>query len=71
MHLRGLKAVRERQFLTQDDLSRLTGIATPTLSRLENGIQEPRFSTIHKLAAALRVKPQELVGKPELVEVAS
>ncbi len=56
-----LRAVRERMFVTQAELAQRTGIAEATLSRLENGVQRPRISTVRKIADALGVAPEDLV----------
>ena len=60
--LRALKATRERQFLTQADLAKRSGVSRVTINRIEQQLLEPRFSTIRKLARALKVEPAELVG---------
>ena len=59
-----LRSVRERQALNQRELARMAGLTPATLSRIEAGIQEPYSSTIRKLAAALNVKPADLM-EPE------
>lgn len=56
-----LRQVRERLFVTQAELAARTGIAEATLSRIENGLQRPRISTVRKIAEALGVRPEELV----------
>jgi transcriptional regulator with XRE-family HTH domain len=56
--LRGLRRVRA---LSQRDLSRMTGIAFDTISRLETGKQRAQPRTIRKLADALGVEPRELM----------
>ena len=56
-----LKELRTGRFLTQRELARQAGISQVTIVRLEQGKQEPTFSTIRKLAAALGVEPSELV----------
>jgi len=56
-----LRAVRERLFVTQEELSGRTGISRTTISRIESGLQRPRISTVRKLANALGVPPEELV----------
>ena len=58
-----LKEIRERKFISQDDLSKLSGITAATISRLETGKEKPRFVTIRKLAAALGVEPGEIEFK--------
>ncbi len=57
-----LKAVRESQFLTQQDLADKSGVSRVTINRLERGNVDARFSTVRKLAAALEVEPAQLVG---------
>jgi transcriptional regulator with XRE-family HTH domain len=43
-------------------LAERSGVSRPTIARLERGDEEARFSTIHKLAAALGVEPSALTG---------
>jgi HTH-type transcriptional regulator, competence development regulator len=56
-----LKQVRRERALSQRDLSRMTGVAFDTISRLETGKQEAQPKTIRKLAEALGVEPKELM----------
>lgn len=56
-----IRQVRERLFVTQAELAERTGISEATLSRIENGLQRPRISTVRKIATALGVQPGELV----------
>ena len=56
-----LREVRERMFVTQVELAERSGISRANISRLENGLQRPRISTVRKLAAALGVEPDELI----------
>lgn len=60
MRVAHLRVLRERAFLTQRELAQQTGISIPTLSRLEQGNQEARLTTIRKLARALHVEPSAL-----------
>jgi transcriptional regulator with XRE-family HTH domain len=53
--------VRERLFVTQEELAERTGVSRATISRIESGQQRPRISTIRKLAAALGVSPETLI----------
>ena len=55
-----LPELRMLRVVSQKDLANRTGVATSTISRLENGIQKPNFRTIQKLADGLSVKPTEL-----------
>jgi transcriptional regulator with XRE-family HTH domain len=57
-----LRAVREQRALSQAELAAATGVAQPTLSRLERGVDSARGRTVRKLAAALKVKPVDLYG---------
>jgi transcriptional regulator with XRE-family HTH domain len=56
-----LRGLRRARALSQRDLSRLTGIAFDTISRLETGKQRAQPRTIRKLADALGVEPRELM----------
>jgi transcriptional regulator with XRE-family HTH domain len=46
--------------LTQYDLAARTGIAQPTINRIERGHTTPHASTIRKLAVALGIDPAQL-----------
>ena len=56
-----LKEIRERRLLTQAELGRLSRVSRVTIARIELGIQEPRFATIHRIARALNVRPEDLI----------
>ena len=56
-----LRRLRRERALSQRDLSRMTGIAFDTISRLETGKQRAQPRTIRKLAEALGVEPSELM----------
>jgi transcriptional regulator with XRE-family HTH domain len=58
-----LKEWRQRRLLTQEDLSKKSGVGVNTIIRIEGG-QWPRISTLRKLATALDVTPDELL-EPE------
>ena len=60
-----LRRLRRERALSQRDLSRMTGVAFDTISRLENGKQDAQPKTIRKLAEALGVEPKELMRKEE------
>lgn len=57
-----LRQLRERAALTQQDLANKSGVTRSTIMRLENGADTPYPTTIRKLAAALEVSPQDLMG---------
>ena len=56
-----LRGLRRERALSQRDLSRMTGVAFDTISRLETGKQRAQPRTIRKLADALGVEPRELM----------
>ncbi len=49
----GLMAAKDRKGISQRELSRLSGVAQKTISRIENGIDVPTLETLGKLANAL------------------
>jgi transcriptional regulator with XRE-family HTH domain len=57
-----LREARERALLTQEELAARAGVQPFTISRIERNRVEPRFRTIRKLASALGVEPQDLIG---------
>lgn len=60
-YLRGLREARERLLLTQEDLAARSGVTVSTISRLENGLQAARMSTIRKLADAVAATADDLI----------
>lgn len=50
-----LVACRENRGISQKELSRLSGVAQKTISRIENGLDSPKISTIYKLTEAMGV----------------
>lgn len=56
-----LKELRDRRVLTLHELEERSGVSYNTIWRLENGKTGAQPRTIRKLAAALRVDPEELV----------
>jgi len=63
--LRRLREIRESQYLSQEDLAERSGVSRVSISKLEQGQVQARFVTTRKLASALDVDPDELVGKRE------
>ena len=55
---------REQKHLTLAVLSKMTGLGTGRLSEIETGVtSDPRISTLIKIADALNVTLDELVGR--------
>lgn len=60
-----IRVNRARKRLTQKDLADRAGVAIATIGKLERGIQseeETELRTVIKLAAALDISPNKLVG---------
>ena len=56
-----LRRLRRERALSQQDVTRLTGVAQATLSDLEGGKRGARASTLRKLAEALGTEPKQLM----------
>lgn len=59
---RRLADLLERSRMTQRDLAAITGLTEAAVSRYISGAREPRAVTVAKIAKALDVTPQELLG---------
>jgi transcriptional regulator with XRE-family HTH domain len=59
-NLRAAMAVRE---ITQQDLSKLSGIHYVTISRILSGSIEPTLDTCEKLAKAAKIEPEKIFEK--------
>lgn len=57
-----LRRARERAGLTQEQLAHLARIEAASVSRYENGHFVPRMRTLDRLAAALKVRAEELLA---------
>jgi transcriptional regulator with XRE-family HTH domain len=58
-----LRRSREDTFLTVAELARKSGVSPDTISKIENGHRRGRGITIRKLAQALEVEPDRLLGE--------
>ena len=58
-----LRRLREAQPLTVRELAERSGISYNTVTMLENNHRTANPSTVRRLAAALGVEPQELMGQ--------
>lgn len=59
-----IKQLREARAFTQQKLAKLSNVPRPTIANLESGAANPTLSVLVKIAAALRVTIEELIGAP-------
>lgn len=62
-----LKKLREEKGLTQVQLSELTGITARQIQKYEGGQSRPRLDAAEKLAKALNVSADELLGNADML----
>jgi len=55
-----LREERKRSRLTQEELSRISGVARVSIVRLETGATRAKPDTVRRLARALKVEPEDL-----------
>jgi len=58
---RRLARHRKAQGLTQKALAAKAGYHQPSISAIENGSNDPRLSTVLRLARALKIRPEKLL----------
>lgn len=64
MLAQNIRRLRLKKDLSQERLARLADISTATLVKIETGVaKEPTITTITKIANALDVSIDELVGR--------
>jgi len=64
MLAQNIRKARLKKGLSQERLSRLADISTATLVKIEAGTaKEPTITTITKIADALKISIDELVGR--------
>ena len=56
-----IKALREQQKISQEELAARSGISRGYLARLETGRHDPTITTLEKLAKALKVPVGKLL----------
>ncbi len=56
-----IKYLRNKNNISQTDVSLKTGLTTRSISRIETGKIDPKYSTLVKIAEALEVEICELV----------
>lgn len=62
-----LKMYRENKCLTQIELAEKIGISSRMLQKYEAGIARPRLDIAEKIAAALEISTDELLGNADML----
>ncbi|MCG8421072.1 MAG: helix-turn-helix domain-containing protein [Proteobacteria bacterium] len=60
-----IRKLREARGLTQQQMARASGVPRPTWANLESGAANPTLSVLVKVANALQVRLEELIGPPK------
>jgi len=64
MLAQNIRKLRQKKGLSQEKLARLADISTVTLVKIEAGVaKEPTITTVTKIADALDVSIDEIVGR--------
>lgn len=63
--MKKLREIRKLKGMTQATLSAFTGVNRVSIAKYETGKTEPSLKTAEKLALALGVTVDELIGKAE------
>ena len=56
-----LRAARKELGLSQEQVAERSGVHATEVSRIEAGKRDPRVSTVERLAAAVKLKPGQLL----------
>lgn len=59
----GVKDLRKRKGLSQEELAKNAGLSLRTIQRVENGETEPTGETLKRISSALDVTPNELIDR--------
>lgn len=59
-----IRHLRESRRLTQQQLAKLSGVPRATWAHLESGAANPTLTVLLKVAAAMQVSVEELIGPP-------
>ncbi|MGZ2372060.1 helix-turn-helix domain-containing protein [Ancylomarina sp. YFZ004] len=57
----GVKELRKRKGLSQEDLAKESGLSLRTVQRVENGESEPTGETLKRISSVLNITPDELI----------
>jgi transcriptional regulator with XRE-family HTH domain len=59
-----VRALRESRGLSQQQMARIAGVPRPTWAHLESGAANPTVAVLVRIADALEVRIEELIGPP-------
>ena len=62
-----LKNARENAGITQSQLASLTGVSSRMIQKYEGGISRPRLNVAEKIATALNIPVNQLLGETEML----
>ena len=57
----GVKELRKRKGLSQEELAKNSGLSLRTIQRVENGETDPTGETLRRISAVLDLTPNELI----------
>src|SRR4029077_3990077 len=60
-----IRSLREARGLTQQQMAKLSGVPRPTWANLESGAANPTLAVLVRVAAALQIRVEELIGPPK------
>jgi transcriptional regulator with XRE-family HTH domain len=60
-----LRSLREARGMTQAKMAKAAGVPRPTWAHLESGAGNPTLAVLVKVAAALQLRVEELIGPPK------
>lgn len=61
--MKTIEEARKAKGMTQEQLAKLLGITQGAVAQWENGLTHPSFQMLPKVASALGVTVDELIGK--------
>src|SRR5437588_9068898 len=59
-----VRQLRDARGLTQQQMAKVSGLPRATWANLESGSANPTLAVLHRVAAALQVSIEELLGAP-------
>jgi transcriptional regulator with XRE-family HTH domain len=60
-----IRTLRETRGLTQQQMAKLSGVPRPTWANLESGAANPTLNVLVRVANALQIRLEELIGPPK------